>query len=239
MQEQMWRMQQFTSFSTLAVGLHHEIKNPLTALSIHVQLLEERLSCVAAEDSSLAEMIGVLKAEIRRLNGTLEGFRDFANLQRLALKSVDVREILEDVERLIRPQATRQGVRLELNRAERPLPKVTLDPEKIQQAILNLVLNALEAMPDGGDLTLDATAVEGKVRLFVSDSGPGIPPEVQDHIFHPYFSTKERGTGIGLALAEKLVHQHQGQLNYRTGPHGTSFAITLPINHKNASDDAL
>ena len=117
MKEQMWRMEQFASLSTLASGLLHEIKNPMTALSIHVQLLEERLRDDSA-DRQAAEMIGVLKTEVRRLNNTLSSFRDFASLDRLRLKPTDVQEVLEDVARLISPQAAGQGVRLELLRAE-------------------------------------------------------------------------------------------------------------------------
>ncbi len=226
--EQMWRMEQFASLSTLASGLHHEIKNPIAALSIHVQLLEEQL-CAAGAAESVAGVIGILKSEIRRLNSTLDSFRNFANLQRLNLKPVDAQGVLEDLVRLIDPQATRQGVRLELLRPDTPLPHVVLDSEKIQQALLNLILNALEAMPKGGELTLSATVENEALHMVVRDTGPGIPREIQDHIFHPYFSTKDHGTGIGLSLAEKLIRQHRGHLDFRTGPGGTSFRITLPL----------
>jgi signal transduction histidine kinase len=197
-------------------------------------LLEERLRDTA--DGPIVETIGILKAEVRRLNVTLESFRNFACLQRLNLKPVDVQEVLEDVVRLIRPQATQQRVRLELLCPGGELPRVALDPEKIEQAVLNLVLNALEAMPEGGVLSLQAEVEDENVRVLVRDSGPGIPPEIQDHIFHPYFSTKDRGTGIGLTLAEKLVRQHRGRLDFRTGPGGTSFAITLPVHEQNGSE---
>jgi PAS domain S-box-containing protein len=235
LREQMWRMEQYASLSTLASGLQHEIKNPITALSLHVQLLEERLRGNGA-DGAVAEVIGVLKAEVRRLNLTLDRFRNFASLQRLHLRRVDVQEVLEEVARLIRPQAAQQNVRLELVRGEGALPRLTLDHEKIEQAVLNLVLNALEAMPEGGELSLRAAVEDGKLRVVVRDSGPGIPPEIQDHIFRPYFSTKDRGTGIGLTLAEKLVRQHRGQLDFRTAPGGTSFTITLPINEQNGGE---
>ena len=140
-----------------------------------------------------------------------------------------MREVLEDVVRLIRPQASQQGVRLELHPPSDTLPRLALDSEKIEQAVLNLVLNALEAMPGGGELSLRTAVEDGQLLVVVRDTGPGIPPEIQDHIFHPYFSTKDRGTGIGLALAEKLVRQHRGHLDFRTGPGGTTFSITLPV----------
>ena len=235
MKEQMWRMEQFASLSTLASGLLHEIKNPITALNLHVQLLEERLRKDVV-DPQAAEMIGVLKSEVRRLDNTLSGFRAFASLERLRLKPVNVQDVLDDVARLMSPQAAGQGVRLKLLSAAGALPRIDLDPEKIEQAVLNLVLNALEAMPNGGDLTVGAEFEAGKLRMVVGDSGQGIPPEIQDHIFHPYFSTKGTGTGMGLALAEKLIRQHQGQLEFKTGPAGTTFSIVLPCNGRNGSD---
>jgi len=174
-----------------------------------------------------------LKTEVRRLNNTLSSFRDFAKLERLSLKAIDVQEVLQDVARLISPQARQQGVQLEFLRAGQALPRVELDPGKIEQAVLNLVLNALEAMPEGGELTLGTEVDGGNVRIVVRDSGQGIPREIQDHIFRPYFSTKGSGTGMGLALAEKLVRQHHGRLDFRTNPAGTTFSITLPVQGRN------
>jgi PAS domain S-box-containing protein len=231
MKEQMWRMEQFDRLSTMAAGLHHEIKNPLTALSIHVQLLAEQLS-----DSELngkgGEFIGVLQAEVRRLSRVLESFRDFASLQRLAPRPTDVSALLKDVSRLMSPQAEQQHVALNLRAPEEPLPRVPLDPEKIEQSILNLVLNALEAMPDGGTLTLSASARDGKLHIEVEDTGSGIPEEVRESVFRPYFSTKSRGSGMGLALVEKLVRQHGGHVGFVSDSAGTAFRITLPLEER-------
>jgi two-component system sensor histidine kinase HydH len=106
---------------------------------------------------------------------------------------------------------------------------VPLDAEKFAQAVLNLAINALEAMPTGGELVFRAARRDGSVEVDVSDSGPGIAPEVREDLFKPYVTTKQRGTGLGLALTEKLVVQHQGQIDYRTGPQGTSFRLTFPL----------
>jgi PAS domain S-box-containing protein len=238
MKEQMWRMEQFASLSTLASGLHHEIKNPLTALSIHVQLLEEHLRDLDPGAEACA-MIGVLKDEIRRLHGILESFRDFASLQRLDTRPTAVWDVLEGVARLILPQATRQGVRLMMVRPGEDLPKVEIDPEKLEQAVLNLVINALDVMPSGGELTLAAGVDDGALRVEVGDTGPGIAPGIREHVFRPYFSTKSRGTGMGLALAEKLVRQHGGQVDFRTGPAGTTFRIAVPLAGRDADADAV
>jgi PAS domain S-box-containing protein len=226
--EQVWRMEQFASLSTMATGLLHEIRNPMTALSIHVQLLEERLRRDGVDEHA-ADVIGVLKTEVGRLANTLSSFREFASLDRLRLEPTEVRKVLADVARLISPQAEGQAVRLTLLPAEQTLPVLDLDPDKIEQAVLNLVLNALEAMPRGGDLILGTRVDDGRLLVSVGDSGPGIPPEIQDHVFRPYFSTKGSGTGMGLALAEKLVRQHRGRLDFRTGEGGTTFVISLPV----------
>jgi PAS domain S-box-containing protein len=225
--ERMWRMEQAASLGALASGLHHEVKNPLTAVSIHVQLLEESLRGRCPE-APVGELIGVLKAETGRLNGVLEQFRDFASLERLSPRPADAGEILESVARLIGPQAERQGVRLRLRRAETGLPPALLDVAKLEQAVLNLVLNALQAMPEGGELTLAAGPEPDGVWIEVGDTGPGIPPELRDQLFKPYFSTKRRGAGLGLALTEKLVRLHDGRVGFRTGPGGTTFRISLP-----------
>jgi PAS domain S-box-containing protein len=236
LEERMGRMEKFISLATLASGLHHEIKNPLTALSIHIQLLEETLA--AGKDSdSVDELVGVLKTEVTRLNGVLENFRSFANLQRLTVQPTDALGVVEKVIRLIRPQAAQQGVQILLLHPETELPPIPLDAEKLEQVILNLVINALEAMPRGGSLTISVKVEGREFQVSVKDSGTGIPSEIQRNLFQPYFSTKDKGSGMGLALSEKLVGQHGGHIGYRTGPEGTCFNITIPIDQETPANE--
>jgi signal transduction histidine kinase len=227
-EERVRRMERFLSLGTLASGLHHEIKNPLTALSIHVQLLEKRLR-EPDQKKPVDELLGVVKSEVLRLNGVLESFRDFASLKRLIIRPARVHDVLEEIVRLVRPQAEQQQVEVHLTTPEACFPRVPLDAEKFKQAVLNLVINALEAMPKGGDLVLVASVRDGELLVEVADTGPGIPPEIQKDLFKPYFSTKDRGTGMGLALTEKLVGQHGGRIDLRTGPSGTTFTIAIPL----------
>lgn len=233
-EERMRRMERFLSLATLASGLHHEIKNPLTALSIHIQLLEESLSNGRVEEA-VDELVGVLKTEVCRLNGVLESFRSFANLQNLVTKPTNTVDVVENAVRLIRPQAAEQHVQITLLLPDKELPPVPLDAVKFEQAFLNLAINALEAMPKGGHLTVSTTADDREFRLSVQDSGLGIPPEVQPNLFQPYFSTKSKGSGMGLALSEKLIGQHGGRIVYRTGPEGTVFDIIIPLEQRNGS----
>jgi two-component system, NtrC family, sensor histidine kinase HydH len=231
LEERMRRMERFLGLATLASGLHHEIKNPLTALSIHIQLLEESLQDRPDCESMIA-LVNVVKTEACRLNGVLENFRSFANLQHLTIQPTNVVDVVSDAVRLVGPQAAEQNVRVSLLQPDETLPLVPLDAEKFQQVVLNLVINALEAMPEGGVLTLRCAADDGRFRLSVSDTGRGIPAEVEENLFRPYFSTKSAGSGLGLALSEKLISQHGGQIEYRTGPQGTTFDVTVPIDHK-------
>src|SRR5262249_25159904 len=158
LEERMHRMERFLSLATLASGLHHEIKNPLTALSIHIQLLEELLAD-GQDGPAVDELVGVLKTEVCRLNGVLESFRSFAHLQRLSCQPTDALGILENAIRLIRPQAAEQKVQITLLHPEDELPHVPLDAEKFEQVVLNLLINALEAMPEGGTLSVSAAVV--------------------------------------------------------------------------------
>jgi len=228
LEERMRRMERFLSLASLASGLHHEIKNPLTALGIHLQLLEERLTD-ARLGQPVEELVGILKTEVYRLNGVLDSFRSFANLQRLRVQPTDAFRVLENTARLVAPQAAQYQVNINLVSPDAPLPPVPLDAEKFEQAILNLVINALEAMPGGGCVTLRATIREGWLCVEVIDTGPGIPPEIQKHLFQPYFSGKSTGTGMGLALCEKLIGQHGGHINYQTSDKGTTFCVSVPL----------
>jgi signal transduction histidine kinase len=175
------------------------------------------------------ELISVVKSELLRLNGVLDSFRNFADLRRLTVRPTNVVDLLGEVLRLIGPQAAQQRVEVTMRSPEVDLPWVPMDAEKVKQAVLNLVINALEAMPQGGVLTLDTYAPDGEVQVELTDTGPGIPPEIQGEVFKPYFSTKRRGTGMGLALTEKLIGQHGGRVEFWTGPQGTTFRIAIPL----------
>jgi signal transduction histidine kinase len=229
-EQRLQRIERFQSLGLLASGLIHEIGNPLTALGIHVRLLEQRIEePEPGGAASASEPIGILKSEIERLGRVLEDFRDYADVQTLAMRPTDAVGALEQIARLIQPQAAQQGVRVELRRPQRGLPPVPLDSEKFAQAVLNLAINALDAMPRGGELVFGAALRDHSVEVEVSDNGPGIAPEVRENMFKPYVTTKHRGTGLGLALSEKLVVLQRGQIDYHTGPRGTSFRLRFPL----------
>jgi signal transduction histidine kinase len=226
--ERIRRMERHGELGAVAAGLHHEIKNPLTALSLHVQLLDERLA-EDADSPAVNEMLGVIKTEITRLNGVLDTFRSFASLRALSVQPADVLQLVHKSVRLLQPQAQRQGVRLAVRAPESGLPPAPLDAPKFEQMLLNLMINGLEAMPKGGDLTISVRADSTELQIDVADTGSGIPPDIQPRIFDPYFTTRSDGAGMGLAWSERIVQMHQGHIDFQTGPRGTTFSVTIPL----------
>lgn len=232
-EERVRRMERYMGLGSLAAGLHHEIKNPLAALSLHVQLLEEQLDG-KDETDDVRQMLRVIRSEVVRIGGVLEVFRDFASIDRLNLQPVDLKQLIHRQVDLIRPTAEKQRVVVEVRCPENDLPEVMLDPVRLEQVLLNLLMNALEAMPDGGHLSVQAIDNHGSttsdtVKINVVDSGTGIPDELSEKVFDAYFTTKGSGNGLGLAFCDKIIRQHEGSLHFHSGSGGTTFEITLPI----------
>ncbi len=231
-EDRMRRMEKYMGLGTLAAGLHHEIKNPLAALSLHVQLLEEEIDAGDKSDET-QQMLGVIKTEVSRIGGVLEGFRDFASIDRLNLGSVDLQELIKRQVELVRPTALQHQVTLNTQVPEDDLPTIFADQVRLEQVLLNLLLNALDAMPDGGSVTIRAFQSNAVAGIEVTDSGAGIPAELHDKVFDAYFTTKGAGTGLGLAMSDKIMRQHDGSLTFRSSSTGTTFEMTLPIRPTN------
>lgn len=227
LEDRMRRMERFMGLGTLAAGLHHEIKNPLGALALHVQLLEEKLEGQA--DDEVAETLGVLKTEVTRISGVLESFRDFASIEQLNRAETDIEQMVQRTAGLIRPQAERQGITVAMDVSANGVLQVSADAARLEQVLLNLAMNALEAMPDGGRLSIAVGCDEDHVTIAVSDTGRGIPPHVRSRIFDPYFTTKSDGSGMGLAVCDKIIRQHGGTIDCETSTGGTVFRIVIPV----------
>jgi PAS domain S-box-containing protein len=229
MEQRLRRMERYLGLGSLAAGLHHEIKNPLSALSLHVQLLGEALA-ETETNPEIQETLGVLNTEVKRISGVLEGFRDYASVSELRRSEVDVSDLIRKLVRLIEPQAKEQNVNIVVRLPEHSLLPVFVDSGRIEQVLLNLAVNALEAMPGGGTLTFSLNETSHGVYLAVADTGRGIPKDLRDKVFDPYFTTRSTGTGMGLALSEKIVRQHDGSIDFDTSPQGTTFSVILPRN---------
>lgn len=227
MEERIRRMERYMGLGSLVAGLHHEIRNPLAALSLHVQLIEELLQD-NEHPQEVDSMLSIIKSEVTRIGCVLENFRDFASVGKLNLSSVDLRDVVDSQLKLIGPQAEKQAVDLEFQQSGQP-QNVQADRVRLEQVLLNLLVNALEAMPKGGHLMVDLAEDEDCRSVTIQDSGIGIPDDLHDRIFDPYFTTKGEGTGLGLALCDKIIRQHQGSLEFESRPGRTVFRIVLPL----------
>jgi two-component system, sporulation sensor kinase E len=230
---QLRRAESLASLTTLAAGVAHEIKNPLGSLSIHIQLIRKSIQGKAeVEIPFLERHLGVVDEEIERLNKIVVDFLFAVRPMDVQLRESDPGALVAGIAEFIRPEAERAGVMIELELGE-ALPRVALDERLMKQAVLNLVKNALAAMPGGGKLRLAAERVEDELRITVEDSGVGISEEALPKIFEPYFTTKENGTGLGLTITFKIVREHDGEITVssRSGQ-GSTFVISLPIPQK-------
>jgi two-component system, NtrC family, sensor histidine kinase HydH len=210
--------------------LAHEVRNPLSSLDIHVQLLEEDLASLAPQmRAQLAPRLEIIHGELHRLEGIVERFLRLAGPAGVDLEPVEIPEILTHVCELLRPEAAVRGIEVAM-RLDKALPPVMADPVRLTQALLNLMINAIQAVERKGCVEVNASSTEGVVCVAVSDNGPGIPPEKLASVFDPYFTTKAEGNGLGLWIAQQIVTAHGGSLQAQNGPTGGAvLTMRLPL----------
>lgn len=217
-----------SALGRLTAGVAHEVKNPLNAMTIHLELLRQKLSKGAPVADVLvhADVIG---REITRLDSVVQGFLKFARPEDMRLERIALNTLATDVAQTIRPEAEAARVDVQVAGADGGLD-VEADPTMLRQALLNLAVNAVQAMPHGGTLRLATdVARDGRARIRVSDTGLGIQPDQLARIFDLYFTTKKGGSGIGLSMVFRTVQLHQGDIDVESTPGaGTTFTISLP-----------
>lgn len=224
------RSESLASMTTMAAGIAHEIKNPLAAMKIHVQLLRkeyERKGQITYEQAE--RYLNVLEEEISYLNGIAVDFLFAVKPMNVDLKLADVNNLCKDIVNFIEPELNDNLIEIECKYAQY-LPKVELDVNYMKQALLNIVKNAMHAMEGGGNLTI-LTKLDGDfISLSISDTGSGIPEEKISKIFEPYYTTKDTGTGLGLTVVFKVIKEHKGEISVSSVINeGTTFTILLPI----------
>jgi signal transduction histidine kinase len=214
---------------TLTGGLAHEIRNPLSTLTLNLQLLREDLIRPGqTADRRVAAKLDVIEQEARRLQTILDDFLQFAGKHELRLAVQPINPILEEAVAFYRERFQRRSIEVRTRFAE-GLPPVAVDPARFKQAVSNLLLNAEAAMPHGGELLLGTEPDRGGVRVHVTDTGHGIPPQDLDKIFAPYYSTRPGGTGLGLPTVRRIVQEHEAALEVHSDlGKGTQFTIRLP-----------
>jgi two-component system sensor histidine kinase HydH len=214
----------------LMARLAHEIRNPLSSLDIHVQLLEEDLGPLSpAMREQLAPRLEVIRGELHRLESIVEHFLRLSGPSALDLESVELGSIVAHVCTLLRPEAAAREIEI-VPRIPESLPAITADPVRLAQALLNLVINAMQAVSRKGQIEVAVRANAGAVQVTVHDNGPGIPQEKLAAIFDPYFTTKPEGSGLGLWIAQQIVTAHGGSLEAQNDPNGGAvFTMVLPL----------
>ncbi|HET7840817.1 MAG TPA: ATP-binding protein [Terriglobia bacterium] len=209
----------------LTSGVAHEVKNPLNAMVLQLELLKSKLD---NEGERVKPQIDTLSEEIRRLDRVVKTFLDFTRPVELRPSQADLEKIVREVFTLAEPLARQSNVNLVLQ-SNGALPSLTLDRDLIKQALLNLVLNGCQAMSSGGELRVTPRLLARHVELDIADQGSGIPPEVRPRLFSLFFTTKPNGTGIGLAMAYRIIQLHNGTIDYVSEVNrGTTFRIMLP-----------
>lgn len=216
----------------LTRGVAHEVKNPINAIVLHLQLLQSKLQEIDPDTRRHMDIIG---NEIHRLDRVVQILVDFTRPRDLHLEETDLRRLLEDVATLAAPEAAQHGVTIHSQMSAEPLA-VKVDTDFMKQAILNVVLNGVQAMPNGGTLSISASREEDTVTTEIRDQGGGIPPEIQDKIFELYFTTKKGGSGIGLAQTYQVMQWHYGAVDFESvESQGTTFRLRLPLAESLAS----
>jgi signal transduction histidine kinase len=231
-EKQIQQASKLASIGELASGIAHEIRNPLAGIGAAVEVMAED----AGNNGKYAEVVAEMRKQVSRLNTTLHELLDFARQREPEIAPCDARNLIKPMLALVRPDAQKQHVEIVEHYAP-DLPLMCGDTQQVQQVILNIALNAIQAMPQGGTLTLTAEAVDKSlraghdraVRISITDTGVGIPRENLHKIFSPFFTTKHRGTGLGLAITHSIVEKHHGAIRVASEPgRGTTFVLEFP-----------
>ena len=223
-QEQLIFSERMRSLGELAAGLAHEIKNPLSSIKSSVEVIGTAVN----KDSPQGEFLDILSNETERLNKIVTSFLSFAKPAKPELLPCKVEEILEPVIKLIEPQLKQNRVSV-LKEIEENLPEIYGDAQQLQQVFLNLSLNAIQAMPEGGKLSVKIKSFEKYIKIDFQDTGTGISEENIEKLFIPFFSTKKEGHGLGLAISYRIIENHRGEIAVKSELNrGSCFSIHLP-----------
>lgn len=227
--------EKLSTMGELAAVLAHEIKNPMNSIIINLEVLRPTLGAISEEDKKekAQKYLGVIEGEIKRLEKVITSFLDLATPAPSESSRVRLNEIVEQVLDLLRLELEKNGISNNLD-LDSTLPIFFGSCDQIKQALLNLILNAVQAMPDGGELKIQTSHNDKTVRVVVSDTGSGIEEHILSKIFSPYFTTKKKGSGLGLAIVRRILREHGGYVDVSSElGKGTSFELVFPKSSSN------
>lgn len=225
LEEQLRRAEQSAVVGRLASGIAHEIRNPLNFINLSIDHLRAKFAAQGEE----TQILGAIKDEIGRLNRMVSNFLSYGRPARLKMRDVDARQLVEETEGLIAAQAAAQGVQVNVSVETGAETRIEGDGEQLKTCLSNLMINAVQAMPDGGSLSLAMRNEAEYLIIECADTGVGISEEAMGQIFEPYYSTKDTGIGLGLPLTKKIIEEHGGRIAVESRPgEGTTFTVSLP-----------
>ncbi len=230
LEERLLQTERLATIGRMSAKVAHEIRNPLSSISLNTELLEEEIGSYKEVDAQEAKsLLRSISKELDRLTEITDDYLRFAKLPTPRLKELTVNRMVSDLLSMLEIEMQDSGVSIEKRLAPK-LPKVKVDQQQLRRALLNMLKNSLEAMPDGGTISVATEADSDCVRISIEDTGTGIDEMHMDRIFTPFFSTKEMGTGLGLPLAQQIVAEHGGEIKCASKlGEGAVFVISLPI----------
>lgn len=228
-EKQLSSQSQLSTIGILASWVAHEVRNPLTAINVHLELLkEEVLNPAEGSKEEIATIIHTIQKEVERLDNNVRGFLDFSKLPPLKREPTDLNQLLRSIEWFIGSEAQQADIKI-VTQLKEDLPKVLIDTNQITLAIINLIKNGIQAMPGGGTLTIATCNDSKSISLSISDEGEGIAPENMDKIFDFLFSTKQHGSGLGLPICRRIIKEHGAEIAFKsTLGKGSTFTISFP-----------
>ena len=229
-EHELWQSEKMAALGRLAASVAHEIRNPLGAVDIQLQLMRETAVELDPEvGGRFVERLDIARAEMRRLDGIVQNFLRFSRPPALHLAPIAPQSLLERLHSLVEPEARQRGVECTV-RASTDLPMLKADDNVLSQALLNVIINALQAVDDGGHVVLSAERLgESFLRFRIEDDGCGIPEQDMERVLDYYYTTKDTGSGLGLSIAQGIVQQHGGVLHLQSRPGaGTTVDLEMP-----------
>ncbi|HQR31265.1 MAG TPA: ATP-binding protein [Blastocatellia bacterium] len=230
LEEELQRSERSAVIGRLASGIAHEIRNPLNFINLSIDHLREAFAPAnEAQTVQYKHILTTIKDELARLNQLVTDFLSYGRPAKLKLRELDARALVQEVRDLVIAKADEQGVKISIESNGSGDTKLIADAEQLKTCFSNLMINAVQAMPGGGELDINLLPNDEQVEIEFTDTGIGILPEALEQIFEPYYSTKETGIGLGLPLTKKIIEEHGGQIEVESEVGiGTSFIVTLP-----------